>query len=766
MTTASDLPVVLLSGPRADDVMASVEKWRAADLVGESVWVLLDDVVEEDGGITRVPAVMFGADGVEPGELFEFIGTRRLELLRLVGAQLVAEGAAPGPAEMGRARLIAEMLRMALPLAVNADDAGTRVLRVNLLVPESSAEGLPTDHLIPSWDVNAVVAAEDRPDLDRGNVFVRTQNFAPHAAAAIASVGGMWAGVPEGALDHMEPDSTGADRDVVVVRTSVRILVGDGPSSRVLRQAMAMLQADEVGPAPLLPWALPAADPLAITRRAATHLMRHGDWRDARPAPAPVVMPPLRDVDRKSVAGGGGTARGLLRLGIAALRGKDASIDSAPPGSPVATGALAAEKLAESEQALATDLRTLEDRGVAAPDPQTWHDLRQMCFSLVDGGELPDGFAEPRSGGLRELLPAWAVTPDPEDLIFPVGRPDARVVRDPMAARTMLAEGDKAAEMQEWVERRRRSLTWRMAEQLGHRMKELAAEAVGDRRREPGTQAPDLAPLEAEHRRFRMGWRVCLGLLVLVGVLGAVGAAAGAWLVPPVLLAGGGVALIAVLVFVSESYFRSLVRYEREVEHQIAARRANLEARAAARREGARLAMLYTGLTDWAEILGRVLHHPWCAGSRELSLPEEVVDSLPASVAVAVPTSRDTARERRLATFAVPIVCTPGWTSSGFRCLVESLEGALAGWGDLIAADLDVHDGPLSARRTLLEACQDGAAGVLLPGTAVERVEDAVAEGLLDAPQTRVERTGRFADGARLRDTEFYSGTTEASAPL
>ena len=50
-----------------------------------------------------------------------------------------------------------------------------------------------------------------------------------------------------------------------------------------------------------------------------------------------------------------------------------------------------------------------------APEPRLWAPLRQLCFGLVDGGELPPDLGEP-AGILRPgVSDARCVAPSPDD---------------------------------------------------------------------------------------------------------------------------------------------------------------------------------------------------------------------------------------------------------------------------------------------------------------------------------------------------------------
>ncbi len=70
------------------------------------------------------------------------------------------------------------------------------------------------------------------------------------------------------------------------------------------------------------------------------------------------------------------------------------------------------DRLARAEAALVTDDATVQDVAV----PQVWEMLQAMSFGLIDGGDLPTGFTQPRQGSVHEVIAVpGMVGPRPDD---------------------------------------------------------------------------------------------------------------------------------------------------------------------------------------------------------------------------------------------------------------------------------------------------------------------------------------------------------------
>ena len=158
-----------------------------------------------------------------------------------------------------------------------------------MVVPVSGVRAVHPGTLIRGWNVNAIVPAEDRPDADHANVFVRDPgNAVGHAAAALAAAGGVFSGVEPGMFDALgETQSTSNGREILVVRVAARAVVGDDAETRLAVQALESVKAEPKGAAAFVEWGRPAVNPDHVVNDLHRHLIERDPWRSVDPMRAP-----------------------------------------------------------------------------------------------------------------------------------------------------------------------------------------------------------------------------------------------------------------------------------------------------------------------------------------------------------------------------------------------------------------------------------------------------------------------------------------------
>lgn len=507
----SDLTVFVVGdGERGRAVRDLVTAWTAEGICDSSVWVSPHGITQLDSGPPRVVAQVVSADGIDDDDLFRVVGRRRLEVVRVVVGQLILLGDEPDLELVEAGRIVADQIQRSLPRSNHdAEARNTRLHRANVMVPVSGAVSLDSRAVIGGWDVNAVVSAEDRPDIDRASVYVRHPgNFDGHAAAALAAVGAVLPGIPEGALEAIETDSTTFEDDLVLARFSVRAVIGDDTVRRLAAKALETTSTDPTGATGFVTWGRPAADPNRLVEDVVGHLTTSTPWVSGDPLEVPSAH---RRVQGFAEAFADGARFNLRTFGTVAGWAFGASRSSLEES---ATGALVghqgdtlvrlapqtpAEIHAESVRWLADKSAIVrsselerEAAAVSIPDPSTWKALRDVAFAVADGSALPDTIPEPQYAGVRELLPPVFVAPDPQQA-FEVSSGKVLVAGDPIAVRTYDRElGTKISQAREEVAKAEVEIARAVApvEQTADRSAPDATTTTTGKKDDAATEAP------------------------------------------------------------------------------------------------------------------------------------------------------------------------------------------------------------------------------------------------------------------------------------
>ncbi len=217
-------------------------------------------------------------EGSSEVELMKLLGNRRRELIRVVVLHALTHENVSADALIAVCNDVASLVKRAMPMGASGDHV-VKLLRINMLVPETDVAQQQVGLLQRGWEVNAVVSPEDRPDVDRLNVFIRAQeNLHGHALAAAATIGGLWRGMHEAALDDISVDSTSADQDSVVVRCHVRLILGDDRADRLARATIDAVIGAPDGSVRHLNWGYVSDRPDQLVDRSLAALLRTSEW--------------------------------------------------------------------------------------------------------------------------------------------------------------------------------------------------------------------------------------------------------------------------------------------------------------------------------------------------------------------------------------------------------------------------------------------------------------------------------------------------------
>ncbi|WP_251149789.1 hypothetical protein [Cellulosimicrobium sp. Marseille-Q4280] len=586
----SDLTVfVVADDDRSRDVREAIAAWTVEGLVDPSVWVSPLDLAVMPAGPPRVEGEYLGADERSTDDLFRIVGRRRRSTVRVVVGQLIGLDGAHDEALVETGRLVARALSDAIPRTTDGNGYGTSLRCLNVVVPVSGASGVSSECLIGGWDVNVVVSAEDRPDVDRASTYVRDPgNIAGHAATALAACGGVLTGIDEGVLDVLgATSSTSNGVEVQLLRVSVRAVVGQDMESRLAVRALAAVEDEPLGAGTFVEWGRLAADPQRVVADITDNLLRSDPWGSGRPAGVRSVTRAQTapwDAIKEAVRFDVGMFPTVVRWiagrkkaeledrATALVVGEDGDTQIRfEPASPDRIAADAARHLHQVDQRAHDAEIERESAAVAFPDPGSWGALRDVAFAAVDGGALPDAVPEPRYAGVREILAPGRVVPDVLD-VFVTSSGVRLVPSDPVAVRSYRLElghriqsaqravvpgepdassdgggvepspaqarkhadaearlerlGDERDRLDAWIGGAEQSVLWLLADDIGRRRFDYAGKQVAARERMT-TEVPPHEALVRAKKRLTGWWYTICGTWLLALLVAAALLAAG-----------------------------------------------------------------------------------------------------------------------------------------------------------------------------------------------------------------------------------------------
>ncbi|MBF4765003.1 hypothetical protein ISU07_17870 [Nocardioides islandensis] len=783
LTAPPALTVLILEDdPEGEAVLDIAEEWYAQRVLTDVAVVTPGWVTTTGPGPATVSTHLLGGD--QPNDLMTYLGSRPLGLVRLIVLNVLTHQEKNSDRLVSACDEVATLIRRAMPLAVDDKGltTGVRLVRVNLMVPESSVALQQRSLIQPGWEVNAVVSPEDRPDLDRMNVFVRSGvNLAGHALTAAATIGGLWVGMGKAAFDDIEVDSTYGGLEVHVVRCQAKMIVGDDRVELLAGDAISRITRTPDGAVHFIRWGYETDRPDQWVTSTLGRLVELPEWKaeQRRSAPLSRAEIPLGTLIRDwfrfqaalpLVALGllGAKARDTLERSVTgALVGGDAGVvGRIYPVTPDLAGKAAEIRL--GELALSLEPLRLEEHAASwgQTTPTAWRRIRDLAIGLVDGSDLPDPFNRQSKAELVEVLaPSRVVAPQrptrsEQSLEEPQqsgASAEAPQLEQPSQTDTPSTEPAYGVS----------GLLDRLAEHVqsseDHEAK--AAQAASEDIERYGS-APPTKSLQRARTLCLVAWIAALVVLVIVGVRlwlsirnGHAFADTEVWS-----RALSGLILGAAIFLIGgHLYYRALRQYEWQVRQRMHALRVATDEYVSARQQQKRWAVMGHGLSDWIRILRQLLHAPLSTRQNPARAAVLEFRGLPAAVAVAVARERVNDTGADLGRSAAEALCTRGWLREEFARLVaaspsNNREAGVVVSGDL-PADLDLGLRQHGPRSELVDVAIGERVKRAATDAAVHKVHEMVIEGRVQVPDLTVTRTGPYSSGLVEDNVSFLSSS-------
>jgi hypothetical protein len=242
--------VLLPGGEEGERILNIVEEWTKCWMLKPAFWVHSSDEKISNDSVPRITTCVIGRNGRRDIELLDYLSTQDFEQVRLIAIRTVDQTGEHDTLQDKIVDQVKDALERARPYEIatdRADKPTTKFVRINLIFAPTSRKGASATHLLePSWDINLVVAPEDRSTPSRFDRATRDVTESDQAVwlrfilANAAVTGGIWAGQEKGILEasHGFQDLSPVQGQVRVMRSFVRGILSEGLSTRVAADAL------------------------------------------------------------------------------------------------------------------------------------------------------------------------------------------------------------------------------------------------------------------------------------------------------------------------------------------------------------------------------------------------------------------------------------------------------------------------------------------------------------------------------------------------
>jgi hypothetical protein len=241
--------VLLPGGEDGLKILDIVEEWTQCWMLKPAFWVHSSESKISEDAVPRITCCVIGRNGRRDIDLLDYLSREDFEQVRLIAIRTVDELSEHDALQDKIVDQVKNALESARPLVIKDDRADrpqTKFVRVNLVFAPTSRKGASALHLLePGWDINLVVAPEDRSTPSRFDKATRDVTAEDKSVwhrfilSNAAAVGGIWAGQEKGILDSSEfQDLSPVQGQVRLMRSFVRGILSEGLSTRVAADAL------------------------------------------------------------------------------------------------------------------------------------------------------------------------------------------------------------------------------------------------------------------------------------------------------------------------------------------------------------------------------------------------------------------------------------------------------------------------------------------------------------------------------------------------
>jgi len=242
--------VVAPSGKQGEDLFTVAKLWAELKLLSPSVWILDSSSAAKGERPPKQKALILGnvrsgsATTIEV-DLFEQLARQSLFNVRLVVVRNSVPGSAHDDNQDKLARVVSEYIDLSLPMTASGkenSDAKTNFLKLNLVTTTTENVSQSARKLVgPEYHANFIASTEDRSAPLAGDAFVRftegSMRFSGFTMMHLATIGALWAGLPQGLYELVKPKVWVGDK-AYVSRVFMSAILTDGLARRAATRVL------------------------------------------------------------------------------------------------------------------------------------------------------------------------------------------------------------------------------------------------------------------------------------------------------------------------------------------------------------------------------------------------------------------------------------------------------------------------------------------------------------------------------------------------
>ena len=242
--------ILLPGGEDGLKILDIVEEWTKCWMLKPAFWVHSSDEKISVDAVPRISTSVVGRNGRREIDLLDYLSREDFDQIRLIAVRTVDQTGEHDVVQDKIVDMVKNALENARPYKITAervDVPNTKFTRINLIFAPTSRKGASATHLLePAWDINLVIAPEDRSTPSRFDKATRDitagdkDTWLRFILSNTAVTGGIWAGQEKGILDASTnfQDLSPVQGQVRVMRSFVRGVLSEGLSTQVAADAL------------------------------------------------------------------------------------------------------------------------------------------------------------------------------------------------------------------------------------------------------------------------------------------------------------------------------------------------------------------------------------------------------------------------------------------------------------------------------------------------------------------------------------------------